>query len=141
MFVPVAATALRERIANLAYYRVAAVDSEGNESVDSSILEIPAPFIYSRPPETAMRGKEFRYRVQSVASAGTPACVIPCDTTFLLRDEIKYELIDAPSYLRLDPVTGLLSGKFDSNGNFKVTLAAVKKKARDVQQFTVKVSK
>ena len=51
-------------LANLAYYRVVAIDASGVESCPSDYVEIDRPFVYSAPVTTARAGEPYRYDVE-----------------------------------------------------------------------------
>src|SRR5262249_48249220 len=56
--------------ANRAFYRVVAVDDRGKRSGPSDYAAAARPFIYSKPPDTARVGTEYRYQVTTVRSLG-----------------------------------------------------------------------
>src|SRR5262249_35609322 len=56
--------------ANRAFYRVVAVDEQGNRSGPSDFAETPRPILYSRPVTTAKVGSEYRYALSAIRSLG-----------------------------------------------------------------------
>ena len=56
--------------ANKAFYRVVAVDDKGKRSGPSDYAAAPRPFIFSKPPDAAKIGTEFRYQVAAIRSLG-----------------------------------------------------------------------
>src|SRR5262249_17902494 len=56
--------------ANKAFYRVVAGDDRAQRSGPSDYAAVARPFIYSKPPDAAKVGTEFRYQVSAVRSLG-----------------------------------------------------------------------
>jgi hypothetical protein len=113
--------------ANRAYYRVVAVDEHGNRSGPSDLAEAPRPFLYSRPVTTAKVGTRYRCSLSTLRSLGDLRTrVIDGKETmsFWEVEAPRFDLRQAPPWLKLDPVTGLLSGIPDRPGEFPVVVTA-----------------
>jgi len=55
---------------NCSFYRVVAVDENGVASGPSELLELPHPFIYSKPITTTEVNKPYRYQVKTLKCIG-----------------------------------------------------------------------
>jgi len=95
---------------NKAFYRVVAVDENGNESGPSDYAEFPRPFIYSRLPERVRSGQPFTHKLGVIASIGDLKCKEGYKAAFWDREYLSFELIHATEWLKIDPQTGELSG-------------------------------
>jgi hypothetical protein len=116
---------LRLSNANRAYYRVVAVDEHGKRSGPSDLTEAPRPLIYSHPVTTARVGAPYRCPLSSLRSLGDLRTrVIDGRETMSFWDieAPRYALRSGPSWLQLDPVTGVLSGIPDRPGEFPVVV-------------------
>jgi hypothetical protein len=111
--------------ANKTYYRVVAVDDQGNVSGPSDYAAGPRPIIYSKPVVTAKVGKEYKYQVRANRSLG--------DLTARMKDNNQvsgyfdiekptFALVQGPAWLKLDEAAGILSGTPDAAGNAEVVL-------------------
>lgn len=103
--------------ANRVFYRVVAVDGNGTASGCSDYVELPHPFIYSRPSTVARAGQLYRYPVQSLRSLGDyqgkqdPAVKEKrYDYRFWDIEENRVALLEAPRWLTVDRTTGIISG-------------------------------
>jgi hypothetical protein len=56
--------------ANRTYYRIVAVDENGTESGCSDYIEMPHPFVYSKPVDTAIAGEPYEYKPRFTRSIG-----------------------------------------------------------------------
>jgi hypothetical protein len=120
--------------ANRAYYRVVAVDGEGKRSGDSEYVEAPRPFIYSAPVTSAFAGKPFHYQVAAIRSIGdltrrdsakpTPG------TRYWKIEPLKFALTQKPSWMSIDPNTGLITGTPDGTGGAVVVSVTLTKEHR-----------
>jgi hypothetical protein len=111
--------------ANRAFYRVVAVDDQGKRSGPSDYAAAARPFIFSKPPEAAGVGKEFRYQVAAVRSVGDLRLrVVDGKETagFWDVEKPRFVLVQGPPWLRLDESTGLLRGVPDAAGNTDVVV-------------------
>jgi hypothetical protein len=96
--------------ANKAFYRVVAVDENGNRSGPSDYAEFPRPFIYSRLPKRVRTGQPFTHRLGVVASIGDLKCKPGYKAAFWDKEYLSFSLVQAPEWLKIDPQTGELSG-------------------------------
>jgi hypothetical protein len=103
--------------ANKAFFRVVAIDAHGTASGPSDYAEMPHPFIYSQPVTTAQVGKAYRYQGRSLRSLGDYHCrqdpaVKQKKYAYRFWDveENRFRLSEAPTWLQVDPETGLLTG-------------------------------
>jgi hypothetical protein len=113
--------------ANRAYYRVVAVDDNGNRSGPSDLAEAPRPYLYSRPVTNAKVGTRYRCSLSTLRSLGDLRTrVIDGKETmsFWEVEAPRFDLRQAPPWLKLDRVTGLLSGIPDRPGEFPVVVTA-----------------
>jgi hypothetical protein len=111
--------------ANKAFYRVVAVDDNGKRSGPSDYAAATRPFIYSKPPETARVGKEYRYQVTVIRSLGDLRLRIVEGkevASFWDIEKIRFVLVDGPNWLRIDESTGVLRGVPDAAGNTDVVI-------------------
>jgi hypothetical protein len=110
---------------NRAYYRVVAVDERGQRSGPSDYAAVARPFIYSKPPESARVGTEFRYQVTAVRSLGDLRLRIVEGkevASFWDIEKVRFVLVQGPTWLRIDESTGVLRGVPDAAGNTDVVV-------------------
>lgn len=100
---------------NRCYYRLQAVDEYGARSGCTPQIELPRPFIYSRPPASIKIAQPFTYQVRSLYSLG-PVIADKPEYTYSLRrlERVNFSLEGAPEGLKIDPQTGLISGTINS---------------------------
>jgi hypothetical protein len=113
--------------ANKAFYRVVAVDEQGRRSGPSDFAETPRPIIYSRPVTEAKVGSEYRYTLSAIRSLGDVRTrVVDGKETMNYWDmEMpRFAVKEGPSWLKVDPATGLLSGIPDRPGKVEVVVIA-----------------
>ena len=113
--------------ANRAYYRVVAVDDQGNRSGPSDYAEAPRPILWSRPVTAAKVGSEYRYALATVRSLGDVRTrVVAGKETMNYWDieQPRFALEQGPAWLKIDERTGVLSGFPESPGKFVVAVAA-----------------
>ncbi|HOZ47468.1 MAG TPA: Ig domain-containing protein [Candidatus Hydrogenedentes bacterium] len=97
--------------ANKAFYRVVAVDADGVESCPSDLIELPTPFIYSRPPRRAVVGQPYEYQVRTLMSIGDlQSRYVDPRLAFREKEAYAFEYPSGVRWLALDPATGLLHG-------------------------------
>jgi acetyl esterase/lipase len=111
--------------ANKSFYRVVAVDDKGKRSGPSDYAAAARPFIFSKPPDAAKVGTEFRYQVSAVRSLGDLRLRIVEGkevASFWDIEKPRFVLIQGPSWLRIDENTGLLRGVPDAVGNPEVVI-------------------
>jgi hypothetical protein len=110
--------------ANKTYYRVVAVDGQGQRSGPSDYAVAPRPVIYSKPVVQAKVGAEYRGQVSANRSLGDLRLHSPETPNFWDVEKPKYVMEQAPSWLKLDVATGTLSGIPDAAGKFEVAITA-----------------
>jgi hypothetical protein len=111
--------------ANKAFYRVVAVDERGQRSGPSDYAAAPRPFIYSKPPDSAGVGKEFRYPVRAIRSLGDLRLRVVEGkevASFWDVEQPRFVLVGGPAWLRIDESSGLLRGVPDAAGNSDVVV-------------------
>jgi putative Ig domain-containing protein len=107
-----------------AFYRVVAVDEKGNKSGSSDYVSVPRPLIYSEPLSQATTGVPYRYEVKVISSigdlrfrafGGNPDSY---QAAFWEAEQPRFSLVEEiprcghvdPTWLKIDPQTGVLSG-------------------------------
>lgn len=135
--------------ANKAYYRVVAVDTKDVRSGPSDYAEIQRPFIYTLPPSaTATVGKQWTYEVKATSSLGDLRCrtfvrgKYVYNAGFWDQDTMRHYLHGAPSWLKIDAATGLVSGTPQAQDVGKYTFmlyADIPKVACQSQQIRLEV--
>jgi hypothetical protein len=111
--------------ANKAFYRVVAVDDSGKRSGPSDYAAAARPFVYSKPPDAARAGTEFRYQVSTVRSLGDLRLRIVEGkevASFWDIETPRFVLVQGPGWLRIDASTGVLRGVPDAAGNAEVVV-------------------
>jgi hypothetical protein len=97
-----------------AFYRVAAIDDNGQRSGVSDVLPARRPFIYSEPLSRAKPGAPYRAEVRTIASIGDVRCrTVGADlyaAAFWDVEKPRFELLRGPAWLTMDRDTGVLSG-------------------------------
>jgi len=119
--------------ANKAYYRVVAVDATGKRSGDSDYAEATRPLIYSVPITDAPAGRNYHYQVQAIRSLGDltrrdDAKPKP-GAKFWKIEPLKFSLTEKPSWMNINPDTGLITGTSDGTGG-TVTVSVTLTKER-----------
>ncbi len=113
--------------ANRAYYRVVAVDDQGNRSGPSDFAEAPRPIFYSRPVTIAKVGSEYRYPLSVVRSLGDLRMRVAGGKETMNYWDLEtphFALWQGPPWLEIDENTGLLSGIPDHPGKSAVVVTA-----------------
>ncbi len=111
--------------ANRAFYRVVAVDDRGKRSGPSDYAAAARPFIYSKPPDAAKVGTEFRYQVAAVRSLGDLRLRVVEGkevASFWDIEKPRFALVQGPTWLRIDENTGAIRGVPDTAGNTEVVV-------------------
>jgi hypothetical protein len=124
--------------ANKTYYRVTAVDVEGKRSGPSDYASAPRPVIYSEPPLAARVGGDYQYQPQANRSLGDlKAREVDGREVraFFEMESPKYTIVTGPEWLKLDPATGMLSGRPVAAGKYEVSiLATIEREQRKVDE-------
>jgi hypothetical protein len=113
--------------ANKAFYRVVAVDKEGKRSGPSDFAEAPRPIIYSRPVTDARAGSNYRYALSAIRSLGDLRTHVIDGKemmNFWDMETPRFAVRKGPSWLKIDPATGLLSGVPDLAGKVAIIVTA-----------------
>jgi hypothetical protein len=118
--------------ANKSFYRVVAIDDKGKRSGPSDYAAVARPFIFSKPPDAAKVGTEFRYQVSAVRSLGDLRLRVVDGkevASFWDIEKPKFTLVQGPSWLRIDETTGMLRGVPDAVGNPEVVVTVTLEKS------------
>jgi hypothetical protein len=113
--------------ANRAFYRVVAVDQQGQRSGPSDFVEAPRPVFYSRPATLAKVGVEYRYQPAAIRSLGDVRTrVVGGKETMSYWDveTPRFALRQGPPWLKIDAGTGMLRGMPDRRGRIDIALTA-----------------
>ncbi|HSI33455.1 MAG TPA: Ig domain-containing protein [Tepidisphaeraceae bacterium] len=122
--------------ANKTYYRVVAVDAQGQRSGPSDYATAPRPTIYGRPVTRAKVGTEYRCPLHANRSLGDLQLRMVGGketANFWDVEKPRFALDAGPAWLKIDPATGLLSGTPDAAG--KVDVAVTVTIDRDVRKL------
>ncbi|MFC1715277.1 putative Ig domain-containing protein [Candidatus Poribacteria bacterium] len=128
---------------NKAFYRVVAVDENGNESGPSDYAEFPRPFVYNGLPDKLKLGQNFAHKPGVVASIGDLKCKGGYNAAFWDKEYLSFALVQSPEWLKIDPETGELSGmpKADAVGKHDVVLRVTDSKGGEAERtFVVQVT-
>jgi hypothetical protein len=113
--------------ANRAFYRVVAVDEQGNRSAPSDFAEAPRPILYSRPVTDAKVGSEYRYALSAIRSLGDVRTRVVAGKETMNYWDLeapRFALQEGPPWLKIDAGTGLLSGVPDRPGKVAIVVTA-----------------
>ncbi len=116
---PVLGSAVILPTANKTYYRVVALDAQGKRSGPSDYAVAPRPVIFGKPSLQAKVGTAYHGQVWANRSLGDLRKRQPEVANFWDIEHPGYDL-KGPSWLKLDPATGTLSGTPDAAGKFPV---------------------
>ena len=125
-----------------AYYRVSAVDANGNASGPSDYAELPRPFIYTSAATRAKVGQPYAYRPAATFSLGHLTCRDGYSAAFWDREKLTWTQETGPTWLRMN--NGKLRGTptEDDVGCQDVILKVVNDKGGSAkQQFRIAVEK
>ena len=112
---------------NRVYYRVVAVDGQGNRSGPSDFIEAPRPLLVSEPVVIAKVGSEYRYALACLRSLGDLRTRVVGGKETMNYWDIetpRFAIEKGPAWLKIDPSTGVLTGKPDHSGNTEVLVTA-----------------
>ena len=134
--------AVSSAAANKTYYRVVAVDDTGKRSGPSDYAATPRPVIYSAPIVTAQPGAEYRCPILVTRSLGDLSARMKdgrqVDGYFDI-EKPRYTLDRAPSWLKIDERTGLLSGTPGAPGSSNILVTAhLEREVRKLDEPTLK---
>ncbi|HZE98473.1 MAG TPA: hypothetical protein VE981_15680 [Planctomycetota bacterium] len=124
--------------ANRAFYRVVAVDDDGNRSGPSDYASAPRPFLSSKPVTRAKAGVEYRYPLSAIRSIGDLRTRV-IDGREVMNfwdiERLKFSVQSGPAWLKIDEKTGLLSGLPSGARNCEVVVAAaIESEARVLEE-------
>ena len=112
---------------NRAFYRVVAVDEQGKQSGPSDFAEAPRPIVYSRPVSDAKVGTEYRYPLAVIRSLGDVRTRVVAGKETMNYWDLeapRFALQQGPPWLKIDAITGLLSGIPEGPGKVAVVVTA-----------------
>ena len=96
---------------NKAYYRVVAMDGDGVESCPSDFVEMPRPYVFTRPVASAVVEQPYEYQMDTIRSIGDlQSRYIEPRNSYWEEEEYAFTIEAGPAWLRLDQTTGLLTG-------------------------------
>jgi len=128
--------------ANKTYYRVVAVDEQGQRSGPSDYAVAPRPVVYSKPVLTAQMGAEYRYQVLANRSLGDLSSRMADGrqkSGYFDIEEPRFTLTQGPAWLRIDEATGMLSGTPDLSGRAEVTVTvAIDRQVRKLDEAVLR---
>ena len=105
----------------------------------SDYATAPRPIIYSKPALAAKVGAEYRYQVAANRCLGDLRVNGRQVTNFWDIEKPKFALERGPSWLKLDPATGLLSGTPDAAGKAEVQVTVtIDRNVRKLDEATLK---
>ena len=128
--------------ANKTYYRVVAVDEQGKRSGPSDYAVAPRPVIYSRPVATAQVGAEYHYQVLANRSLGDLSSRMEGDrqtSGYFDIEKPRFTLTHGPVWLKIDELTGVLSGTPDGPGRTDVNVTvAIDRQVRKLDEAVLR---
>lgn len=128
---------------NKSYYRVVAIDAKGNRSGPSDYAAAPRPIIYSKPVRLAKVGEEYRYPILVNHSLGDLSSRMKPDgqqvSGYFDIEHPQFVIERGPSWLKIDPSSGVLGGKPDAAGKSEVVVTArIERQVRTLDEPTLK---
>ena len=121
---------------NCSFYRVVSVDKNGVTSGPSELLELPHPFIYSKPITKAKVDKSYRYQVKTLNCIGDLQYrYAKPNMDFWEQEGYEFELTRKPAWLNMDKSTGLITGTPGKNdkGTYIVNVVCHRKFPRELE--------
>jgi hypothetical protein len=110
---------------NRSFYRVIAVDENGVTSGPSELLELPHPFIYSKPITKARVDRPYRYQIKTLNCIGDLQYrYAKPNKDFWEKEGYEFELTQKPDWLTVDKNSGLITGipRLADKGTHRVTV-------------------
>lgn len=96
---------------NCSFYRVVALDTNDVASGPSALIELPHPFIYSRPVLSASAGELYQYELKSLSCLGDLQYrYAKPGYAFWEVEGYAFELIEGSAWLRLSQQSNTLIG-------------------------------
>ncbi len=131
--------------ADRAFYRVVAVDENGNRSGPSDYAEAPRPLITTVAHEAVEVGAAYEYQPHAIRSLGDLRSKSiegkgSYNAHFWNIEKPAWSLVDAPGWLSVDPETGVVSGTPTEAGTFTAMLRVeIDGVGTDEQRLTIPV--
>jgi hypothetical protein len=122
---------------NCSFYRVIAVDDNGVASGPSELLELPHPFIYSKPVTVAEVDKSYQYQVKTLKCIGDLQYrYAKPNMAFWEEEGYEFELVNRPAWLSIDEDTGVVTGTpgLNDKGAFNVTVMCHRKFPHELKE-------
>ncbi len=98
---------------NCAFYRVVAVDKDGNRSGPSDFAEAPRPMIVSVPAPTATAGETYAYQIQAITALGELRAERIENQNYVREireaDAPRYLIDEGPYWTSIDEETGVFT--------------------------------
>lgn len=110
---------------NFSFYRIVAVDENGVESGPSNLLELPHPYIYTKPVTTALVGQPYHYQARTLVSLGDlQQRYAEPYFAYWEREGYDFSLVEGPSWMSMDSASGEMTGtpSATDRGFFKVII-------------------
>lgn len=106
------------------FYRITAVDAQGNRSVPTPIVKVPSPALLPVDLPPARIGREYRFTLPARLRSGRFALSLKKGIIVDGADTPGFTLTDAPgmTWLRVDPSTGELKGTPTAAGDHAFTV-------------------
>ena len=126
-----------DRAPNKSSYRVIALDANGTPGGTSAPLELAHPYIHSQPVTQATVGRPYAYQVLTLRADGALQHRYQKPSyAFWEKEGYRFERLEGPAWLRINPDSGLLSGAPGEGdaGEFKVKLKVVRTWPQEVKK-------
>ena len=127
-----------------AFYRVVAIDGNGNRSGVSNMAEALRPIVWTLPATEAKVGGSYRNTVNATRSIGDLRTVRidgnPYNPAFRDADVLMFEIEKGPQWLSINRITGEMIGCPTDAGIFDVKVKVTREQGgEDTQVFTLNV--
>ncbi|MCP4260750.1 MAG: hypothetical protein GY774_24975 [Planctomycetes bacterium] len=122
---------------NCSFYRVVAVDEKGIASGPSNLLELPHPFIYSKPTTKAKVDKPYHYQVKTLNCIGDLQFrYTKPNMDFWEKEGYEFELTQKSAWLTVDKSTGLIIGtpNLTDKGTHLITIVCHRKFPHELKE-------
>jgi hypothetical protein len=128
--------------ANKTYYRVVAIDEKGKRSGPSDYAEAPRPIVFSKAVIAARVGELYRYQIRANCSWGDLTARQEGGreiASFWSIEKPRYAIGQGPSWLTIDPSTGILSGTPIAPGKVEIVVtASIEREVRKLDEAILK---
>lgn len=129
IWMPIVGPTQNAPAANRVFYRVVAIDDKGTESGCSDFVELPHPFVFSKPAARVHIGQAVDYTIRSLRSLGDYQCKPDAGSKqkqyayrFWDTEKLEYKLLKAPDWLSIDARSGRLIGTPKTAGSAHVAV-------------------